>query len=115
MNYISFNIRGLGGGPKRAAFKRILDIVCPVIVFLQETMSSGDIACDFFLNLRPGWFVSALDACGHYGGTLVGWNPLLANLRAFKTCVGLLLKGSLKGFDGLVHLLNEYGPYSNRM
>ena len=42
-------------------------------------------------------------------------SSLFADLRAFKTCAGLLLKGILKGFESLVHLLNVYGPYSNRM
>ena len=68
----------------------------------------------FFLKLCPGWFVSALDACGNFGGTLVGWNPLLADLKAYHSCAGLLLKGRIKGFIDPIHLLNIYGLYSHR-
>ena len=39
----------------------------------------------------------------------------MADLWAFKTCVGLLLRGWIKGFDVLLHLLNVYGPYSHRI
>ena len=86
-----------------------------MVVFLQETMSSREAACDFFLKLHPGWFVSAIDACGNYKGTLVGWNPVMADIWPFITCVVLLLKGRLKGLDSQVHLLNVYDPYSQRI
>ena len=84
MNLLSFNIRGLGGGLKQAALKILLDSVCLVVVFIQETMSSGLDACNFFLHLSPGWLVNALATCGNSGGTLVAWNPIAANLRDFK-------------------------------
>ena len=54
MNCVSFNVRGLGGGPKHAKLKQLLDFVFPAVVPLQETMSSGNIACDFFLHLCLG-------------------------------------------------------------
>ena len=62
-------------------------------------MSSGEVACDFFVKLCHGWFVSALDACSHLSGTLVAWNPLLVDFKEFKTCAGLLLIGKLKGLE----------------
>ena len=54
MNYLSFNVHGIGRGPKRDTLKQLLDNVCPIVVLLQETMSSGATACDFFLKLCPG-------------------------------------------------------------
>ena len=71
MNLLSFNICGLGRGPKRAAFKCLLDFVCSSLVFLHETMLGGSNACSFFLRLRPGWLVSASDSCGNSGEILV--------------------------------------------
>ena len=50
----------------------------------------------------------------HSGGTLVAWNPFLAELCAFTTVVGILLQGKLLGFAKTIHLLNIYGPYGNR-
>lgn len=77
-------------------------------------MSSRFSTCDYFLHLCLGWHVSALDALGHSGGTLVAWNPLLADLKAFNTFAGILLFGKLKGLEQTIHLLNVYGPYDNR-
>ena len=115
MILLSFNLPRLGGGPKCSAFKWLLESSGPSIVFLQETMMSGLVACDFFLKLCPNWYVSAIDACGDSGGTLVGWNPTVADLRAYNTGAGFLLFGNLKGFEVPVHLLNVYGPYSHRV
>ena len=52
--------------------------------------------------------------CQCLGCYLVAWNPIFPNLRDFKTCAGLLIKGKLKGYSSMVHLLNIYGPYSQR-
>ena len=41
MNLLSFNTRGLDRGPKRIAFKCILDSSCHVVVFLQELCLMG--------------------------------------------------------------------------
>ena len=114
MNLLSFNIRGLGRGLEHAAFKILLDSVCPVMVFIQETMSSGLDSCSFFLRLRPGWLVSDLDSYGNYSRMLVAWNPLMADLQAYNSSATILLVGSIMGFKESVHLLNIYGPYDNR-
>lgn len=89
MNFVSFNIRGLGSGPKRAAFKHFLDVVKPCVVFLQETMAKSVDACNFFLHIKSDWQVCALDARGHLGGTLVAWNPLVASLKAYHHFAGI--------------------------
>ena len=109
MNFISFNIRGLGGDPNHASFKRLLDGICLFVVFLHETLTSGICSCDLFLHLRPRWYVSVIDALGHSRGTLVAWDPLVYDLKDFNTCVGILISLKLKGMDLSVILLNVYG------
>ena len=77
-------------------------------------MPLGAVACDYFLHLRLGWFVSAIDSCGHLGGTLVAWNPHLDDFKDFETCAGILLIWKLKGLDTPLHILNIYRPYSKK-
>ena len=114
MILLSINIRGIGGGPKRTAFKHVLDSHSLAVVFLQETMSLGANACDYFLRLRSSWRVCARDASRLSSGILVAWNPLVADFRAFDSVVGILLKGNFLGFKEQVHMLNIYGLYTNR-
>ena len=71
MNCISFNVCGLGIGPKQVSLKSLLDIISLVIVMLQETMSKGVTDSDFFLCLIHGLWVSVIDALSHFGGTWV--------------------------------------------
>ena len=67
MNLVSSNLRGIGGGLKQTSIKSLLDIFSPVVVFLQETMTSRERSCDFFLHLRPSWRVCVQDVVGHSG------------------------------------------------
>lgn len=82
MNLSSLNIRGLCSGPKRAALKHLLSYVNPQVVLLQETMLSSVSTVNFFLKLKPGWLATDVDTIGLSGGTLLTWNPCMANLRA---------------------------------
>ena len=86
----SFNVKGLCSGPKRTTLKILIDIYSSDIVLLQETMISAHSACDFLLRIKPGWMVIAIDVVGLFGGTLVAWNPLVANLKSFSTCAGVI-------------------------
>ena len=55
-----------------------------------------------------------MDVVGFLGGTLVSWNPEVADLRDFVTTASILVEGSLKGFYHTIRILNVYAPYHNR-
>ena len=42
MLVLSFNARGLGRSPKIKALRRMIDILKPTIIFIQETMMEGE-------------------------------------------------------------------------
>ena len=68
---------------------------------LQETMMSASSSCDFFLRINPCWRVCAFDAIGHFGGTLMAWNPLVVGMKYFSCCAGIIVEGKLKGFSSM--------------
>ena len=71
MNLISFNVRWLGSGPKRAALKESLDKLKPGVILLQEIMTNVGTACEIFLKIKLEWKASAWDYSGIFGGMLV--------------------------------------------
>ena len=89
MAVLSFNIIGIGSVPKIYSFQRVLDRVGLNIVVLHETMSIGEVACKFFIKLKPTWKCCGVYANGFSGGLLVAWNPGLANFSPFHTIAGL--------------------------
>jgi len=112
---MTFNIRGLGGGPKRNSLCSLFCLLKPDILFIQETMTTAWKACRYFLTLFPGWEVSAIDASGRLRGLLCLWNPSFCDFRSFTTTAGLLLIGRVKGMEEELKLLNVYGPYRDRI
>ena len=75
-------------------------------------MKNAGYACDYFLKLRPSWRVSAWDSNGLSGGTLVAWNPQMADLKAFITTAGIMVEGHFLGYLKVIRILNNYAPYN---
>lgn len=115
MLFLTLSIRGFGGVPKRTAFRRLVDVINPNVIFLQETMVSSLQACDMFLKMFPSWHCCGSDALGISGGLLSTWNPLKAHFSSFKVEAGILLEGRLLDLDRSVRLLNVYSPYSKKI
>ena len=111
---VTLNMRGLCSGPKRTAIKRIIDNQHVDIFLLQETKIEEVKACEYFLRIKPGWRVSALDSADLSGGTLVAWNPVVGDFSPYRTCAGILLSRYCKGFENLLHILNIYAPCRER-
>ena len=112
---ISFNIKELLGGPKFKYLKWFFETNKSNIILIQETMSPGVEACDYFLNIFPSCEVCAFDAIGLSNGSLAIWNPLMVSLCRFNTCDGILLVDRVNTFDQEFNILNCYGPYKYRM
>ena len=62
MNFISFNARGVGGGQKKLSLKRLLLILNPDIILLQETMCKGEEAIKNVSPWLKNWAFGAVDA-----------------------------------------------------
>ena len=72
---ISFNIRGLGAGPKFRALKHFFLNNKADIYFIQETMERSFKACEFFLKFLRDWKYYATDSMGLSGGMDVFLEP----------------------------------------
>lgn len=71
-------------------------------------------AMSYFLRIKSGWRVCALDALGLSGGTLSACNQEVVEFKAYRTVAGILLEGRLNGFSKFIRILNIYAPYQNR-
>jgi hypothetical protein len=115
MIILSLNLREVGGAPKLLNLKRLILSTSPDIIFFQETMVDSSKAKVFFLKCCPTWDCVAIDASSLFGGLTYGWNPLVDELQAFQTFVGIFLEGHLKEISRPVKLLNCYGPYKDML
>lgn len=70
MIYLSLNIRGVGEAPKMISLRRLLEIVKPDIIFIQETMVSRVKAREVFTKLSKDKDICATDSIGKSGGLL---------------------------------------------
>ena len=89
MTLVSFNTGGLGSPPKRTEINRILYLIHPDIVLLQETMSLSFFAGEF-LKLNHCGKCCAIDANGILGDLLLAWSPTIVDFKS-STTAGLLV------------------------
>ena len=115
MIILSLNVHGLGGKTKTHSLRTLIRSVKPDFILLQETMCSDLPALFAFSKLLPSWEFCAVSAHGLSGGLLSAWNPAKAKCKAFHTCAGILLQASIRGLSDPLHILNEYGPYRDRV
>lgn len=109
---MTLNVWGLGKATRDRALSHLS--TRPHIILLQETMCTELVAMRKLSSILPGWEFSAMDAVGHSGGLLVGWNPIYFSFQTFKTQWGLLLNGNCLCLKLHLTILNLYGPYKHR-
>jgi len=71
-------------------------------------------ACHYFLNIFPGWEVTATDFLGNSSGLMCIWNPSLCDFVSYSSSAAILLVGRIKGFEEEIRVHNVYGPYKDR-
>jgi exonuclease III len=114
MKILSFNIRGLGGAPKKLALKRLLLNLKPNILLIQEIMCSGESARETFRQWLKNWSFCTIDVNGMSGGLLSGWSQDFQALTLFSVCSSILVKLKHKNNDLAFSVVNIYGLYSDR-
>ena len=108
------NVRGLGGVPKRKCLQRLLNNSKLDLILFQETMTSQKVASDWLRSFMHGWNFVSIDAKGHLGGLISGWNDSvqIEDSTCFTSCI--MIQGRSKIDQNGFKLLNIYGPYINR-
>jgi exonuclease III len=115
MIFLSFNARGIGGPQKKLSLKRLLLSLKPDILFLQETMCSGEDAIKIVSQWLKNWSFSAVDAEGLSGGLLSGWSSDFKALSSSSALSSISVKLKHKDYDFSFTAINIYGPYSDRV
>lgn len=70
--------------------KHLLDVSCPMIVLLQETMITTRKTYEFVVKLRPTRKCFGIDAYGFFGGLMVAWNPIFSYFNIFASVASLM-------------------------
>lgn len=114
MKILSLNLRGLGGNPTCRVVHHLLRSSKLDIIMIQETMSSGAKAIDYFSFMLSGWSFYAVDAVGLSRGLLLALNEYFVIYNSFCSMSSIILEGNFHGIGSPLKIVNCYGPYSNR-
>lgn len=96
MIMLSLNIRGIRGTLKLLSLCCLCESVNSDVVFLQETMVSGEKAREMFAKIKKEWEFSTIGFVGQLGGLLLSWNSRRLCLTPFLSFVGIWLEGFCK-------------------
>ena len=72
MILISYNCRGLASPHKKSSLKRMITLLNPQIILLQETMDPRDLVKESLESWLPGWAFEAVDVAGRSRGIAIG-------------------------------------------
>lgn len=114
MKVLSLNICKIRGTQKRLSICRHIDLVCPNIILVQETMVYRKNAWGVFSKLFPSWEICSVDAEGFSRGFLSSWNLYIVNCIPYFSIARILLEGFVKKWNRLIKVLKCYGPYKER-
>ena len=73
MILLSYNCRGLVSPQKKSSIKRMIALLDPQIILLQETMGMSDKVKEALESWLPRWVFEVVDAVGKSGGLAIGW------------------------------------------
>ena len=116
MILLSYNCRGLASPHKKSSIKRMIALLGPQIILLQETMVPRDLVKEVLESWLPGWVFEAVDAVGRSGGLAIGW--LTSQIRCESIWgfhVGIGIEVYSRDIDIVFFVVNIYGPYQDRL
>ena len=73
MKFVSLNCRGLASTRKKISLKRMMEVLSPEFILLQETMGPELEVETSLASLLPEYSSTAQSAIGHSGGLAIGW------------------------------------------
>ena len=74
MKLVSLNCRGLASTRKKLALKKMMEVLSPEVILLQETMGPELEVETSLSSLLLLYSFTAQSAFGHSGGLAIGWN-----------------------------------------
>ena len=116
MILLSYNCRDLASPQKKSSLKRMIALLDPQIILLQETMGPSDKVKEALESWLPGWVFEAVDAVGRLGGLAIGWvaNQIRCeNIWGFHSGMGIDVYS--RETYRVYSVINIYGPYQDRL
>ena len=115
MIMMTLNCRGLASKPKKLVVCRLVEDKHVDVLFLQDFMGNGQLFVVELKSMFKGWTFLSLDACGKYGGLLLGWRSRFSHLLNYWG-VDSGLCASLFSFELNLDIcvVNIYGPYIDK-
>ncbi|XP_022032258.1 uncharacterized protein LOC110933336 [Helianthus annuus] len=115
MNFLSLNIRGLGeGGKNKAGWIKNLKRENGIdFIALQEIQFRDISGIEFEKFWGAGKFeMDHVPAAGRSGGVVSMWDPGILKVQdSFKHANFLLTRGTLKGSNQVINIVNVYAPH----
>lgn len=116
MILLSYNCRGLASLHKKSSLKRMITLLGPQIILLQEMMGPRDFIKEALESWLPGWAFEAVDAVGRSGGVAIGWLSTMIrcdNFWSFRVGIGIEVYSQDIGI--VFTVVNIYGLYQERL
>ena len=116
MIVLSYNCRGLASPHKKSSLKRMISLLGPQIILLQETMGLWDLVKEAVESWLPGWAFEAVDAAGKSRGVAIGWMSTMIrceNFWGFHGGIGIEVYS--RDIDRVFSVVNIYGLYQERL
>ena len=111
MILLSYNCRGLASPHKKSSLKRMITLLGPQIILLQETMGLRDVVKEALESWFPGWAFEAVDAAGRSGGVAIGWLTSMIRCESiWGFCEGIGIEVYSRDTNRFFSVVNIYGP-----
>ena len=73
MKFVSLNYKGMESTQKNLALKRMMEVLSPEVILLQEIMGPELEVETSLTSLLPQYSFTSQSAIGHSGGLAIGW------------------------------------------
>ena len=112
MILLSYNCSGLASPHNKSSIKRMITLLDPQIILLQETMGLSNKVKEALESWLPRWVFEAVDAVGKSRGLAIGWvaNQIRCeNIWGFHSGMGIDVYS--RETNRVYFVINIYGPY----
>ena len=115
MKLLSLNCKGLASTRKKLALKRMMEVLSPEVILLQETMGPEMEVEILLSSLLPLYSFTTQSAIGHSRGLSIGWKKSsIQCTNSWGSSFGIGAQLCWEDTNATLTIVNIYGPYSNR-
>ena len=114
MKLISLKCKGLASTRNKISLKRIMEVLSPEVILLQETMGPEMEVENLLSSLLPLYSFTTQSARGHSGGLAIGWKKsCICCTNTWGSSLGLGAQICWVEKNLNLTVVNIYGRYTN--